>query len=169
MHVDPNIVFHEEQQFRQWWLIALLVGSFLFTAVIILIAGNSLYKSGATSFKGLLTGAVIILGSMIIFDSLFLGSKMITEVRDSSITVRAWPITKLQRVIPMDQVAKCEARTYDPIGEYGGWGIRFGSQGKAYNMSGNRGAQLELKSGERVLIGSLKADELAAAIQARIQ
>jgi hypothetical protein len=35
-------------------------------------------------------------------------------------------------------------------------------------MSGNRGVQLVLRSGERVLIGSQRADELAAEIQSRI-
>jgi len=54
--------------------------------------------------------------------------------------------------------------TYSPISDYGGWGIRYGSIGKAYNVSGNRGVQLELLNGERILIGSQKPEELAAAI-----
>jgi len=167
MHIDPSIVFHEEQQFRQWWLIAGLVGSFLFTVIILLVAGSSVRKANPATFKWFVAIAIVLLTFEIVFNGLFLGSKMITDVRDGSITVRAWPIAKLQRVIPIDQVTKCEARTYDPIGEYGGWGIRLGAQGKAYNISGNRGVQLELKSGEKVLIGSQKADELAAAIRAR--
>jgi hypothetical protein len=36
----------------------------------------------------------------------------------------------------------------------------------AYNVSGNRGVQLELVSGKRILIGSQQAEELAAAIEA---
>jgi hypothetical protein len=59
-----------------------------------------------------------------------------------------------------------EARTYRPILEYGGWGIRYSpfGQGCAYNVSGNRGVQLELADGQRILIGSQRAEELARAI-----
>jgi hypothetical protein len=38
--------------------------------------------------------------------------------------------------------------------EYGGWGIKYGKMGKAYNVSGNRGVQLEFTDGKRLLIGS---------------
>ena len=58
-----------------------------------------------------------------------------------------------------------EARTYRPILEYGGWGIRYTmGRGWAYNVSGNQGVQLELASGKRILIGSQRAEELARAI-----
>ncbi len=34
------------------------------------------------------------------------------------------------------------ARKYRPIREYGGWGIRYGWNGRAYSTSGNEGVQL---------------------------
>jgi TATA-box binding protein (TBP) (component of TFIID and TFIIIB) len=48
--------------------------------------------------------------------------------------------------------------------EYGGWGIKYGRKGKAYNVSGNRGVQLVFKDGKQLLIGSQRAEELAEAI-----
>ena len=39
------------------------------------------------------------------------------------------------------------------------------TRGKAYNVSGNEGVQLELTNGKRILIGSQRADELADAIK----
>ena len=53
-----------------------------------------------------------------------------------------------------------------PILEYGGWGIRYSPFGKgwAYNVRGNQGVQLELANGQRILVGSQRADELARAI-----
>ena len=64
-----------------------------------------------------------------------------------------------------DDLSEYYARTYRPIWEYGGWGIRcsFG-KGKAYNVSGNKGVQLVFKSGKRLLIGSQRADELEEAL-----
>ena len=55
-------------------------------------------------------------------------------------------------------------RTYSPITEYGGWGIKWGSGGKAYNVSGNRGVQQEFTDGKRLLIGSQKPEQLDSAI-----
>jgi hypothetical protein len=50
--------------------------------------------------------------------------------------------------------------------EYGGWGVKYGWAGKAYNISGNRGVQLKLSNGKGLLIGSQRPEELAQAIQA---
>ena len=60
---------------------------------------------------------------------------------------------------------KWEAKTYDPM-EYGGWGVRGWPDryGWAYNVSGNRGVQIEFKNGHRLMLGSQRADELAKAI-----
>ena len=88
------------------------------------------------------------------------------EVRDDALYVRLFPLTREHR-FAWDALLRCEARTYRPILEYGGWGVRCSRAGKAYNVSGNRGVQLELRDGTRLLIGSRRADELAAAIQAR--
>ncbi|NVL91956.1 MAG: hypothetical protein HWN71_02845 [Desulfobacterales bacterium] len=54
--------------------------------------------------------------------------------------------------------------TYNPLKDYGGWGIRYGRGGRAYNVSGNRGVYLELSNGKSLLIGSLQPEELARAI-----
>jgi hypothetical protein len=83
-------------------------------------------------------------------------------VEPGSIVVRLFPLTT--RTIPVDQVQSAEARTYSPIREYGGWGLRRGPSGTAYNLMGDRGVQLVLRSGERVLLGSQEADRLAQAI-----
>jgi hypothetical protein len=66
--------------------------------------------------------------------------------------------------IPLKNVVRAYYRAYSPINEYGGWGIRTGARGKAFNMRGNEGVQLVLRSGQRVLIGSQRPEELAAAI-----
>jgi hypothetical protein len=64
------------------------------------------------------------------------------------------------------EIVSWDARTYRPILEYGGWGIRYSPFGKgwAYNISGNQGVQLELMNGKRILIGSQRAEELARTI-----
>lgn len=63
-----------------------------------------------------------------------------------------------------EQIDSAYVRSYNPIGEYGGWGIRGGklwskSKGKAINVSGDIGIQLELKNGDKLLIGTQKKEE----------
>ena len=60
-------------------------------------------------------------------------------------------------------------RTYNPIREYGGWGIRYGLKSKAYNVHGNHGVQLELLNRKRLLIGSQRSEEFANALDHTIR
>jgi hypothetical protein len=64
------------------------------------------------------------------------------------------------------EIVHRETRTYRPILEYGGWGVRYSfvRKGWAYTVSGNRGVQLQLANGKRILVGSQRAEELARAI-----
>ena len=76
----------------------------------------------------------------------------------------------MTRVIPIAEVAKVEARKYNALKEYGGWGIKGWSGKKmAYNVKGSWGVELTLKDGRRVLIGTQKPQELAAAVEGLIK
>jgi hypothetical protein len=62
---------------------------------------------------------------------------------------------------------KAYIRKYNPIKDYGGWGIRWGSfrKGNAYNMSGNMGLQLVFKDGKKLLFGTQRSSELDQIIE----
>lgn len=87
-----------------------------------------------------------------------------TRVEDGVLSVRLTPFRP--RRIALSDVVRAEVRTYHPIREYGGWGIRWGRGGMAYNARGNQGVQLELKDGRCVLIGSQEPERLLAAVRA---
>jgi hypothetical protein len=67
--------------------------------------------------------------------------------------------------IPLKYVVRAYARDYNAILEYGGWGIRVSGAGRAFNLRGQQGVQLVLRSGQRVLVGSQRPQELAEAIR----
>ncbi len=106
------------------------------------------------------------IGVPIAVTALFLLLKLETEVRPDGLYVRYFPFhIHFKRFGPED-LSEYYARRYKPIMEYGGWGIRCSLRnGKAYNVSGNRGVQLVLSSGKKLLIGSQKADEFETAIR----
>jgi hypothetical protein len=57
------------------------------------------------------------------------------------------------------------AVAYQPLLEYGGWGIRLGRRGWAYTISGNRGVQIALKDGKSFLLGSQREIEMEAILR----
>ncbi len=98
------------------------------------------------------------------FQLLFLVANLTVEVRSDGLYYRFFPFHWSFHRISAESLAKYEVQTYRPIRDYGGWGIRYGRGGKAYNVSGNRGVMLELSDGQKLLIGSQKPDDLANAI-----
>jgi hypothetical protein len=92
-------------------------------------------------------------------------AKLQTRLSTTALYVRFFPFHLSYRKFDFDTVATVYARSYQPLGEFGGWGIRWTPRGQAYNVSGNRGVQLELKNGKKILIGSQRADELASQLQ----
>jgi len=100
------------------------------------------------------------------FPLLILAVNLRTEVRSEVVRLRFFPFRS--RTIPIGDIRECQARTYRPIGEYCGWGIRWTpGHGCAYTIKGNRGVQLTLADGKRLLIGSDRPEQLAEAINAR--
>jgi hypothetical protein len=98
------------------------------------------------------------------FPALFYVGNLTTEVRADGIYYRFFPFHLRFHRIAAESLVSYEVRTYKPIKDYGGWGIRYGRGSKAYNVSGNRGVMLEFSDGKRLLIGSQKPDDLANAI-----
>lgn len=94
--------------------------------------------------------------------------RMTVEVDRTALSVHQWPI-KISRVIPIKTIKNYQPVYYHPIQEYGGWGYRISPRGVAYSVDGDQGVQLELDSGERVLIGSPKPERIVAAIRQAIQ
>ncbi|MCL6629547.1 MAG: DUF6141 family protein, partial [Armatimonadetes bacterium] len=149
----------------------LLAVSILATVITLVIV---VAKTGLTAMLeqnaveaviGIIVGPLILLAVLL----LMYYSKLITEVRGDGIYIRYVPFHRSYRRFLFSEIQSWEPRTYSPIGEYGGWGIRWGRGGGidnlAYNVSGNQGVQLVLKNGKRILIGSQKPQELAQAIE----
>lgn len=148
------IYFSEKQRFRQWWLWALLGAVFLDMLYVSFIAHRPAHANDwAATLLG--TSALIACIALIAF------IRLDTLIKDDGIYARLSPFHRSYRFYPWEALSQCYVRTYKPILEYGGWGLRFGGlENKAYNISGNQGLQLKLKDGEKVLIGTRKAEEI---------
>jgi hypothetical protein len=154
--------FEERQSFRQWWFLLLVVfvviGSWA-PAVAALIAGDTADPRWI--------GALVLVLAGILFPGWLLLLQLHVIVDAEGVRIRYRGL-RVDRMISFTDVAALAAITYRPIRDYGGWGVRWRGKGRvAYSVSGDRGVQIGLADGTDVLIGSQRADELAAAISLR--
>jgi hypothetical protein len=89
--------------------------------------------------------------------------RLVTELRAGELSVSLRGLWR-KRTISMDRVRKARVVQYDPVHDFGGYGMRSGKRGQAYIASGDRGVELELRDGRKILIGSQTPDQLAIAI-----
>jgi Family of unknown function (DUF6141) len=158
-------VYKEEQRFRQWWIWAIVIApaTLAWLAFIAqIIRGKPVGQNPAPDWLVWVIWLLIGIGLPLLFGRMAL----VLEVTPERVLVRYRPFTR--RAIALADIERVEERTYNAIKEYGGWGVKGWSKEKmAYNVRGDRGVELTLKDGRRVMLGSQRADELAAAIEAQ--
>lgn len=89
-----------------------------------------------------------------------------TEISEEGIRYRMWPFHKKPKLLAWQDIEHAEIRKYKPIREYGGWGMRFGMHGRAYNIKGDMGLQIKLTSGKSILLGTQRPDEIEEVLDA---
>ena len=161
---DKNILYSETQYFRQIWLTILMLAM----PVLLLYAMYEQFILGVPFGDNPMSDDMLIITALIfglIFPAFILSLHLITEVRKDALYIRFIPLHLSVVKIKVADIVSVESVTYSPIFDYGGWGIKYGLKGKAYNVTGNRGVRLFFENERHILIGSQKSEELAIAIQ----
>ncbi len=156
--------FSETQYFRQKWLWAIIIFFPTFSLYGIyeqIIMGNPIGDK-PISDDGLIWFTVLIGFGLPL---LFYNIRLKTRVSEEGLHYQFFPIHLKERTISFGDIESFKARKYSPLKEFGGWGIRFGFEGKAYNVSGEEGLQLILKNNRKILFGSQKVKELEKAMK----
>lgn len=153
------VLFHEEQYF-DWRVYAL-------TALVSGLTGLGLVRGRVASIEvalGLLFGLLLV---MVLVTFVL---HMTTDVTPTEIRIWFGWSPGNSRVVSIAAVQRVEVVTYRPIADYGFWGARAGRDGeRAYIARGTRGVRIELKDGTRFLIGSQRADALAATVDGAVR
>lgn len=165
MSTDASTIFHEEQRFRQPWVWVLVLGIAAvqwWGWVQQIVLGQPFGSNPGPDWMMWLFLVLFGAGLPLFFAVL----RLVVEVRDDGVWLRYIPLTR--RIITFDQIERCEPLEYQPLRQYGGWGIRGLGSNRAYNVSGSQGVRLHLRNGDMVLIGSQRSQELALAIDTRL-
>ena len=154
--------FHEVQPIRQWWITVLLLipcGLTLPGLYQQLILGRPWGTRPLPNVPFILIEAALI--GFVVWLHLV---RLETEVRNAELVIRyrgLWPV----RRIPLSEIVQARAITYRPLADYGGFGVRRGWDGSmVYSAWGDRGVEILLKSGKRIIVGSRRSTGLERAI-----
>jgi hypothetical protein len=144
--------YYEVQSFNKWWVRLLFL-----IPVCIAMYGM---LNGITAQSNI-WGIVIKILILAAVGALFFFTKLETRIDETGVTIRFFPFQRMYYYVKWEEIQEAQIRKYNPLMEYGGWGIRYSfTNGKAYNIAGNKGLQLTLLSGKRFLIGTQNEEEL---------
>ena len=155
--MEPVIHFQERQAL---WQNPIMWGVFPGMIIVISMTVSKANKSATPDWEGILVLSLI-LGAVLL---LVFAGYLRTEISNESIRIKWFPFHLKPREIRWADIKKAELRNYSPLTEYGGWGLKGSRKNRAYNVSGDRGLQLELNDGTRVLVGTRKSEALEAVL-----
>jgi hypothetical protein len=67
--------------------------------------------------------------------------------------------------LPMDDIAAVEVHEFSPLKDFGGYGIRFNREMKAYYLRGTRDVKITVNGGKKYLIDSDRPEQLSTVIR----
>lgn len=118
----------------------------------------------------------MIVAVVIVFIYLLFG-KMVILIHYDDLVIHIGYLGWINKVIPLSHIADAEIVEFNPLRDFGGWGIRCGKfKGEltgCYTLSGNRGVLLILNEGKRIcfmqtrriIISSKEPDKLIEALR----
>ncbi len=145
----------EERTGYAWWIHALMV--FVVLVCLVPLVPDWGLIPGLVGAAGESRPPLFPLALGLAIPALFYGlfGELRTRITDSGVFL-AWGAAELiRKEIPFSRIRSAKAVTYSPLFEFGGWGIRWGSNGKrAWTVRGNRALRLELTDGTLFYVGS---------------
>jgi hypothetical protein len=162
--MNNEILFTETQRFKQWWIWLILVAA---NVLAMLSSVKAVLDEERFPAQPGTIALFILTITTLLFTILFANSRLETTIRKEGVYVRFFPFHSKFKYYSWDSITRSYVRQYAPLSEYGGWGLRFAIFGKgtAFNVSGNKGLQLEFKNRRKLLIGTAKPDAVAETLR----
>jgi hypothetical protein len=156
-----KVLFEEVQHFRgnPLWTVLLSLPVVLFLSVL----GYQLITGEQVGDRPMSNVSLILLSLFVLIPSLWASQRVkLTTIIDEEKIRYGWnmPTDDLNE-IPLSEIKEWSVIRYGFVG----YGYRLSRKyGTIHNLSGNKGLQIVTKSGEKVLIGTHKADNLRAVL-----
>lgn len=148
------MTFKEEQKFRSVWIYFILA----VTSIVILWLARNDYDLKPLHLT-------IVLSPILIVIYLVEFSKLFTSISKDGISYRFKPYQRSTKFIPWDEIKSIEVKKYNPIRDYGGWGVRVGKAGKGYNTRGNMGIFIQTSDQKTLMLGTQQPEAVQRVIK----
>jgi hypothetical protein len=153
-------IFKEEQTYRGTWLMYLIlmleIPSLILVSVVV-------FSGDSDSTEGIIA-LFAVFGVMALVMALIFNIKMETRIDEKGVHYRYYPFIRW-RLIGKNQIRKAEVKTFSPLTDHGGWGIKGNRTTKAYTVLGDTGLLIDLREKKNVLLGTQKPKELSEFIE----
>ena len=155
-----GIHFKESQKINLGWKWIFFIGLY------VLMLWALVEQFSEESDIGAIISIVFSLIILVVFNVIVIIMKLETYIDETKISYQYKPFHIKPREVLWSEVSEFYTRDYKPIREYGGHGIqRRIRKGRAFTVSGNKGLQLILKDGRKILLGTNKPKELQMVIE----
>ena len=164
--MKTKVLFEEVQRQNQkwiWFLLLMILGLVIFAFIQQVLFHKPFGTHPVPDWAFIFFFTIPLLLFLLLFRM-----ELRTQINEKQVIFSYPPFIRREKVILWPEIKNCYIRIYNPIKEYGGWGIRLAikkGHGRAYNVSGNMGIQLELVNGEMILIGTKKPGEAEETIK----
>ncbi|MBB6002758.1 DUF6141 family protein [Arcicella rosea] len=163
--MNTETLFSEKQRFNQIWVwLLLLIINWLFFGELI---KNEFFPDPPFIPKIYQFNIDFYIGAIFIVltNVFFIIIKLETKIKADGIYVRFFPINLSFKFYAWEDLTICLVRAYNPLFDYAGWGFRGTQKNRALTVSGNRGIQLVMKDGTKLLVGTKKPDEVTEVLK----
>ncbi len=142
-------IFKEKQFLNRWWLFMFIL------AVILILVGTTYYATRDSEENIAMVASLISVGITlpIVLGLLYL--RLESKIDDKGVKAVFKPFNFTRKSYNWEEINECYVREFNPVQEYGGWGIRgLGRNKKAYHIYGTKGIQIKTRDGDDFLIGT---------------
>jgi hypothetical protein len=155
-------IFKEEQRFTQPILIVMIsISTLVFLGILL-----KEYFTENSKMESLELTLIIVFYFACIIPLLFF--KLTTRIDEKGIHYKFFPFHRSYKIKTWAEIKSANVRKYDAISEYGGWGFKGSfrrKKGKAINVKGSIGIQLELTNSKKLLIGTQKENDVKKVLE----
>ena len=156
------ILFKEKQRFSQKifrGILLLVTGLFIYAFVQQVVLHHP-FGNKPMSDKGIFYALVF----LAIFNLLFFSMQLVTTIIEDAIIIRFYPFHIFPKRFEWSQLSEVIVREYNPLKEFGGWGLRGFGNKKAMSVSGNWLIEIVFLNNQSLLIGTKCPKEVEAAL-----
>ncbi len=140
--------------------------SFLFmVGVCVFIVGIAILSGFMVSEGDRIMAILSVSVPVLIIVALYQWITLRTTVTGDQLSIRMSPFGGMD--IALSDIQSVKVVRYDPIRDFGGWGIRFGRKGRMYNARGNQAVKLIVDGSGTIFVGSQTPEKLAAMLSAQ--